>query len=239
MAIAMEKSLQAAKILLDTKSVLFNAKSPFTLTSGRISPVYVDIRRLISFPVQRSILMDMAAELLSYEVGLNQIDFLAGGETAGIPYAAYISERLQKPMLYVRKKPKGFGRMAQIEGCMDSSLVQPEGRVPQVILIEDLQTDGGSKKVFIDALRAAGAEVAHSFVVFHYGIFSQSLENMKNIGVTLHNLTDWWGVLEVAKQNNYFDLDTLTSVESFLQSPLRWSEDNAHLKPAPAEAVAS
>ncbi|HRK98137.1 MAG TPA: orotate phosphoribosyltransferase [Alphaproteobacteria bacterium] len=212
----------AAKILLDTKSVLFNAREPFVFTSGRISPVYVDIRRLISFPAERTALMDMGAELLKEKVGINNIDYVAGGETAGIPYAAFLSDRLNKPMLYVRKKPKGFGRMAQIEGCMDKENAN-------VILIEDLQTDGGSKKVFIDAIRAAGAKIAHSFVVFHYGIFPQSLENMKTAGVELYNLTDWWSVLAVARENKYFDEETLASVESFLNEPDQWAQNNAHL----------
>ncbi len=212
----------AAKILLDTKSVLFNAREPFVFTSGRISPVYVDIRRLISFPEARTILMNMGADLLKEKVGLENIDYVAGGETAGIPYAAFLADRLNKPMLYVRKKPKGFGRMAQIEGCMDQDGAN-------VILIEDLQTDGGSKKVFIDALRAAGAKITESFVVFHYGIFPQSLENMKNMGVGLNSLTDWWAVLEVARANRYFDEETLTSVEFFLNEPDKWAEQNAHL----------
>lgn len=212
----------AAKILLDTKSVLFNAREPFVFTSGRISPVYVDIRRLISFPEARTTLMNMGADLLKEKVGLENIDYVAGGETAGIPYAAFLADRLNKPMLYVRKKPKGFGRMAQIEGCMDQDGAN-------VILIEDLQTDGGSKKVFIDALRAAGAKVTESFVVFHYGIFPQSLENMKNMGVGLNSLTDWWAVLEVARANRYFDEETLTSVEFFLNEPDKWAEQNAHL----------
>ena len=91
---------------------------------------------------------------------------MAGGETAGIPFAAWIAERLALPMLYVRKKPKGFGRDAQIEGAM------AEGA--RVLLVEDLTTDGGSKLRFAEALRAAGAEVAHTFVVFYYGIFPQT-----------------------------------------------------------------
>lgn len=217
-----ENAAIAAKILLDTKSVLFNSREPFVFTSGRISPVYVDIRRLISFPAERTTLMNMGAALLKEKVGADNIDFVAGGETAGIPYAAFISDRLDKPMLYVRKKPKGFGRMAQIEGCMDESN-------KKVILIEDLQTDGGSKKIFIDALRNAGAIVEHSFVVFHYGIFPQSQANMKEWGVELHNLTDWWAVLDVARKNKYFDDETLSSVESFLNAPDKWAENNAHL----------
>ena len=215
---ATPSELKAAQALLNTKCVLFNAKKPFVFTSGRISPVYVDIRRLIAFPQERNMLMGMAAEKLS-ELDL---DFIAGGETAGIPYAAFISERLNKPMLYVRKKPKGFGRMAQIEGCMDE-----DGK--SVILVEDLQTDGGSKKLFIDVLREACAKVEHSFVVFHYCIFDQSVQNMKDLGVTLHELTNWWAVLDVARENKYFDEETLESVEFFLNNPDKWAEKNAHL----------
>lgn len=211
---------QSAQILLDTRSVLFNSREPFTFTSGRISPVYVDCRRLISFPKERGTLMDFGAQILKKECP--DLDYCAGGETAGIPYAAFMSERLNLPMLYVRKKPKGFGRMAQIEGVMDES-----GK--KVVLIEDLQTDGGSKKVFIDALREAGAVVEHSFVVFHYGIFQASEDNMKAMGVKLHALTTWWDVLAVAREKKYFDEETLNSVESFLKAPDVWAEANKHL----------
>jgi orotate phosphoribosyltransferase len=207
-------NLRAAKILLDTRSVLFNAEQPFTFTSGRVSPVYIDCRRLISFPEERAILMNDGAALL--RESCRDLDYIAGGETAGIPYAAFISDRLGAPMLYVRKQPKGFGRMAQIEGCMEE-----EGA--NVILVEDLQTDGGSKKLFIDALRKAGAEVSDSFVIFHYGIFPASEANMKALGVNLHYLTDWWAVLEVAKRENSFDSRTLSAVESFLHAPDAWS----------------
>ncbi len=211
---------ESAQILLDTKSVLFNSREPFTFTSGRISPVYVDCRRLISFPKERGVLMDFGADIL--RKSCPDLAYCAGGETAGIPYAAFISERLNLPMLYVRKKPKGFGRMAQIEGVMDEA-----GK--KVVLIEDLQTDGGSKKVFIDALREAGAIVEHSFVVFHYGIFQASEDNMKAMGVKLHALTTWWDVLAVAREKKYFDEETLNSVEAFLNAPDKWAEDNKHL----------
>lgn len=204
----------SAQILLDTKSVLFNAKDPFIFTSGRASPVYTDCRRLISFPEERGILMDFGANILREFAG--GVDLVAGGETAGIPYAAFIAERLNKPMLYVRKKPKGFGKMAQIEGVMDD-----EGK--RVVLIEDLQSDGASKKVFVDALRNAGAVVEHAFVVFHYGIFPASEKNMSDMGMTLHALTTFWDVLAVAREKNYFDTETLDEVEKFLHAPDDWS----------------
>lgn len=204
---------EAARILLETKSVLFNAREPFTYTSGRQGPVYVDCRRLISFPAARGRLMDMGADII--RTSCPDTAYVAGGETAGIPYAALIAERLDLPMLYVRKKPKGFGRMAQIEGCLHDM-------DREVILVEDLQTDGGSKKVFIDALRHAGAMVKHSFVIFHYGIFEASERNMQEMGVTLHALTDWWQVLAVARDEKFFDPETLESVDSYLHNPETW-----------------
>lgn len=215
----------AAKILLDTQSVLFNARDPFTLTSGRLSPSYVDIRRLIAFPQERDILMEMAVEMLSEEIGADNLDYIAGGETAGIPYAAFIAQLMKKPMLYVRKKPKGHGRMAQIEGHMDENT--NGNRAPQAILVEDLQTDGGSKKVFVDAMRDAGATVKHGFVVFHYGILPRSKANMDALGIQLHELTNWWHVLDAAKAGDYFDSETLNVVEEFLNGPDAWQEKMA------------
>lgn len=215
----------AAHALIDTKSVLFNAAEPFTLKSGRKSPVYIDCRRLISFVKERNLLMDYAAQVIAGDIGLENIDIVAGGETAGIPYGAYISDRLEKSMIYVRKEPKGYGRMAQIEGVLPEK--NDQGHAPRAILIEDLQTDGGSKQIFINALRHAGADVKHAFVVFHYGIFEASEKNMKDLGIKLHALTTWWDVLSVAKKNSYFDEKTLESVESFLRSPVEWQDKHA------------
>lgn len=204
----------AAKILIETKSVLFNIDPPYTYASGRKGPVYTDVRRLISFPAERSLLMDHAAEMI--KENCKGLELVAGGETAGIPYAAFVSERLKLPMLYVRKKPKGHGRNAQIEGVMDE-----DGK--NVILVEDLQTDGFSKKIFIEALRNAGATVTHSFVVFHYGIFEASKKNMADLGINLLSLVTWWDVLALAKEKKYFDTKTLDAVEAFLHDPVGWS----------------
>ena len=94
-----------AAMLLEIEAVHVNARDPFILTSGAASPVYIDCRKLISFVRIRSALMGFAASVLAEEAGFEAFDSVAGGETAGIPFAAFLAERLALPMQYVRKKP--------------------------------------------------------------------------------------------------------------------------------------
>ena len=209
------KARMTAKALLDIDAVLFNAETPFIFTSGWASPVYIDCRKVIGFPRVRSMLCDFAVSTIAAGAPFGAIDSVAGGETAGIPYAAWISERMGLPMQYVRKKPKGFGRNAQIEGEV------VEGA--RTLLVEDLATDGRSKVNFCKALRDAGADVDHCFVLFYYDIFPDSADLMREIGIKLHYLTTWWDVLAVAKEMGTFDPATLAEVESFLHEPARWS----------------
>ncbi len=204
-----------ASILMEIEAILFRPDDPFTFTSGRRSPVYVDCRRIISFPRARAKLMALAQETIEREAGFESLDVLAGGETAGIPFAAWLAERMALPMVYVRKQPKGFGRNAQIEGYM------PEGA--RAILIEDLATDGGSKLNFIEALRSAGAKTAHAFVLFHYGIFPESTQVLAENGVKLHALATWWDALAVAEEQRYLDAAGLDTVRGFLEDPDGWS----------------
>jgi orotate phosphoribosyltransferase len=205
---------ETARILWQIKAVNFSPDKPYTFTSGRRSPVYVDCRKIISFTKERGRLMDMAVELIDREIGRANLDAIAGGETAGIPFAAWIAERLDLPMLYVRKQPKGFGRMAQIEGDM------PEGM--RVLLVEDLATDAGSKLAFVKAMREAGAKVADCFVIFHYGIIPASVESLKAIGVGLHALATWRDALAEARRGEFFDAKALDQVEAFLDDPDGW-----------------
>lgn len=205
----------SAKMLLEIGAINFRPNDPYILTSGKASPVYIDCRKIISFPRVRSTLMDFGASTIMRDIGFESIDAVAGGETAGIPFAAWLAERLSLPMQYVRKKPKGFGRDAQIEGHLE------EGS--RVLLVEDLTTDGGSKITFCDALRKAGAEVTDTFVIFFYDIFPDTRKNLADAGINLHSLTTWWDVLKVCKESNQMDSQSIAEIESFLNSPVEWS----------------
>ena len=102
-----------ARMLLEIGAVNFRPEEPFILASGLPSPTYIDCRKLISFPRIRATLMDFLAVTVMREAGFEAFDNIAGGETAGIPFAALVAERLALPMTYVRKKPKGYGRNAR------------------------------------------------------------------------------------------------------------------------------
>ena len=206
----------AARMLLEVEAVHFNAAEPFTLASGLPSPTYIDCRKLISFPRVRAALMDYLAATVMREAGFEAFDVVAGGETAGIPFAALMAERLALPMAYVRKKPKGYGRNARIEGVM--------GEGDRVLLVEDLTTDGGSKLSFVDAIRETGASCAHTAVIFYYGIFPETEARLAGHGVKLHALTTWADVLAEARAQGAFDTATLDEVESFLAAPRAWQD---------------
>ena len=203
-----------ARMLLEIGAVHFNAIDPFTHASGRKAPTYIDCRRLISFPRIRSVLMDFLAVTVMREAGFEAFDNIAGGETAGIPFAAFVAERLALPMTYVRKKPKGYGRNARIEGAM------AQGQ--RVLLVEDLATDGGSKISFVQAIRDTGATCSHTAVIFFYDIYPGVRDALAAEGVALIQLCTWWDVLAEARAQGKFDAATLTEVERYLREPADW-----------------
>ena len=214
-----EIAAAAARILLDIDAVLIRPDAPFTLTSGRLSPVYVDCRRIISFPRARARLMAFMQERIEAEAGVEAFDAIAGGETAGIPFAAWLSARMGLPMLYIRKKPKGFGRNARIEG------VCPPGT--RVLLVEDLATDGGSKLSFVEGLREAEAEIAHIAVVFRYGVFPEGEKALADQGCALHGLTSWAELLETGESDGRIAAQDAADVRAFLNDPQAWSAARA------------
>jgi len=204
-----------AGMLIEIGAIAFNAKEPFTHASGKKAPTYVDCRKLISFPRIRATLMDFLTVTIMREAGFEAFDNIAGGETAGIPFSALVAERMALPMTYVRKKPKGYGRNARIEGVMT------EGQ--RVLLVEDLTTDGGSKLSFVDAIRETGATCDTTAVIFYYGIFEGVEAALAKHGVQLIALCTWWDVLAAAKARGAYDAETLVAVEAYLNDPAGWT----------------
>jgi len=211
------KARRASEILLSIKAIGCNLEKPYKLTSGWASPVYVDCRKIISFVPERREIIKLMAE----EVASAKYDVVAGGETAGIPYGAWVAEALSLPFVYVRKKPKEVGKTQQIEGEVKAG--------QKVLLVEDLATDGASKVNFLNALRAAGTVCEHSAVVFYYGIFPKAPQIIKDAGITLHALTTWRHMIDAAEATKYFPADQIKGIREFLENPESWSKSHGGL----------
>ena len=164
-------SSETAKILIETKCVDISLKKKFVLTSGKKSPIYCDCRRLISFPAQRKSIINFAVQKLNNESICKNLQNIAGGESAGIPFASFISQKMNLPLSYIRKEKKKFGKNSQIEG-----IIKP---FENVLLVEDLMTDGGSKIKFIESILDVKANIKAIFVVFNYGINLEYIEVKK------------------------------------------------------------
>lgn len=210
----MENNYQqkVAQILIDIESVKFSFEEPFTLTSGLKSPVYVDCRKIISYVKERTVILNYAIKYFK-EKNID-FDLLAGGETAGIPYAAFFSELLKKPMIYIRKKPKGFGKNQQIEGNYKIN--------QKAILIEDLATDGGSKIIFVEALQKSNLKITDIFVIFHYDIFDIRNTPLGSQNIKIHALCTWKNIIEVIKLKKLYSFNCIKNLESFLDDPDQW-----------------
>jgi orotate phosphoribosyltransferase len=213
-----EVSQKVAEMLLQTEAIQVYKDKPFVFVSGRISPVYIDCRRILSFPTEREYIVTHLAKAAETEIGVGNIDVVAGGETAGIPYASFVSHVIKKPMIYIRKQPKGYGGTKQIEGTLAAG--------QRVMLVEDLITDGLSKLRFNIGIRAAGAKMTHCLCVFDYASDRlnqhEGKENLAKNGIELHVLANWDDVLDTGLSKSYFTESASTQITDFLKDPEGW-----------------
>lgn len=206
-----------AAVLLDSGCVKLRTDEPFRLPSGWASPVYMDCRRLISFPAVRRDLVARGLQLLEDNGALKGISSVVGGEASGIALAAWMADTLNLPMQYVRKKQAG---QSQIEG-----LIKPGDKV---LLVDDMMAAGHSKVKFCKALAAAGATVHDLFIIFDYATFPTS-QLLAPLGVTVHALASWRDVLGVARERGDLNARVLDELEEFLNDPPGWSQAHGGL----------
>jgi orotate phosphoribosyltransferase len=202
---------EAARIVVESQAVYTRTSGdPFFFTSGWASPVFIDIKRLISLPPARDTLIGMALDRISATMRATPFEMIAGCDLAGVPFAAIIADRLRLPLVIVRKQSKGFGRLAQFEGTFEPGT--------RALLVDDLSTDGMNKAAFRAALERAGATFVGTFVLLDYNIFS-SAQKM----ASLLTLAD---VISAAEAMHHFDARTLAEVKAFAADAPGWSKRN-------------
>ena len=195
-------------------AIHISRQQPFILAAGWASPVYVDCRVLIGDPETRRAITELSAAYLTAALPAQSFDAIAGAETAGIPFAAWLAERSGLELRYVRKRPLGIGRHAQVEGGPVEGL--------RVLLLDDLTTDGASKLAFARGLRSAGAIVEHVLTIFYHNAFPGARERLKEANLELHALATWTDVLQVTA-GEHLPAEDRAAIERFLADPVAWS----------------
>lgn len=202
---------QVAEQLLKIKAVFLQPNDPFTWASGIKSPIYCDNRLTLGFPKTRQFIAAALAEKI--KTAFPDVEVLAGTATAGIPHAAWASDLLDLPMVYVRSKAKEHGKGNQIEG--------PIAKGQKVVVIEDLISTGGSSITAVEALREAGCEVLGIAAIFTYGLEKgKTLLGAANVEVAA--LTNYETLLEVALDEGYVSEGDMATLKEWNKDPEKW-----------------
>ena len=206
----MSVASEVAKKLLQIKAIKLNPQNPFTWASGIKSPIYCDNRIILSHPSAR----DYVTYCLEKKVLGMKYDAIAGVATSGIAFGALLAQKTEKPMLYVRSKPKAHGRQNMIEGDLDG--------IENIIVIEDLISTGGSVLKAVEAIREAGCNVVNVQAIFTYG-FPQAQEAFAGADCTFETLTNYPELLEEALRSEYISESEYQSLNKWSQSPTEWT----------------
>ena len=209
----MSQANNIAKLLLNLKAVALNVAEPFRYTSGMLSPIYCDNRLIISYPDARSQVIDAFMQLI--DENKLEFDVLAGTATAGIPHAAWLADRLNKPMVYVRGSTKAHGKQNQIEGKLEKGQV--------ALVVEDLISTGGSSVKAGVALREAGAVVNDCIAIFTYQM-EKAAQQFNDASIKLHTLSDFSTLMDVAEAEGQLTEEEKNTALAWNKDPAGWGK---------------
>jgi orotate phosphoribosyltransferase len=205
---------EVAGILLDVNAISFNVARPYTFASGIKSPIYTDLRLLMSYPQQRERVVELLSELVEKRMGLDNIDIISGTASAGIPWAAWLSEKLKKPMIYVRKESKHYGKERLIEGVIE------EGK--RVLVVEDLISTGGSSIRSVHNIRGCMGIMKDCVAIFNYGL-DESRKNFSEMNVKVSELCDFKTAVDVAVRMNCLTKEQAKKAAEWNRNPRKWN----------------
>lgn len=211
MIINADFSKELALSLLKINAVVLRPNEPFVWASGWNSPIYCDNRLTLLHVDLRNKMAETLANFI--KTNIPTVEVITGTATAGIPHAAWVSDRLNLPMAYVRSKAKSYGMGNQIEGGVKKG--QP------TVVIEDLISTGGSAVSVVDALQFVGADVQAICTIFTYN-FEVSKNNFDNVGVPVYSLTDYQTLIEVAVEHGFVKESDVDLLNQWRKTPDTW-----------------
>jgi len=194
--------------LLEIGAVNLRPNDPFTWTSGIISPIYCDNRLTMSYPDIRDAIAEGFAALIRTHYPDTEV--IAGTATAGIPHAAWVAQKLNLPMAYIRDKAKGHGKQNQIEGLIKNG--------QKVVVIEDLISTGGSSLKAAMAVIEAGGDVQSVLAIFTYQ-FPQAADAFRDEGIELRTLSNYSALVEEARNRGTISEADVGLLQSWRENP--------------------
>lgn len=197
-----------ASQLLKIKAVALRPQQPFTWTSGIKSPIYCDNRLTMSYPEIREDIAEAFAAMIRDQYP--DAEVIAGTATAGIPHAAWVAQKLNLPMAYIRDKAKGHGKENLIEGLIR------EGQ--KVVVIEDLISTGGSSIKAAEAVRAAGATPLAVLAIFSYQL-DKGVKAFEEAGIPLQTLSNYTALMDVALAQGTIQESDFALLQSWREDP--------------------
>jgi len=204
---------KVSEILLKVNAVVLRTKPPFRWASGILSPIYTDNRLLMSYPREREFIVNSLIKLI--KANKIKVDGFAGTATAGIPWAAWLAQKMKKPMVFVRNESKDHGRENKTEGVIESGKVY--------IVVEDLISTGGSSLNTINAVREKGGIVENCIAIFTYEL-EKSKANFDSANVKLNTLTNFTNLIKAAVQKKFIERTQLTHIMDWKKNPEGWVE---------------
>ncbi|MEM3555595.1 MAG: orotate phosphoribosyltransferase [Candidatus Micrarchaeia archaeon] len=204
-----------ADILLEIGAVTLSPEKPYRYASGILSPIYTDCRLLMSHVKEREEVIDAFEKVVRERIGLRNVDCLAAVASSGIPHAAWLADRIKKPMVYVRKEEKDHGKQNLIEGKLEKGA--------RVVVVEDLVSQGGSSLHTARAVRAAGANPTHCVVIFTYQM-PKAEEGFRQEGVELIPLTDISTLVKRATAKKLITKEQESVILEWTQDTVGWGK---------------
>ncbi len=209
----MDYSEEIAQFLLECDAVNFKFDPPFTYTSGLKSPIYLDNRKLMSYPKVRTKLIEIYLDVVRALPSFKEIDMISATATAAIPMGALLADHLDLPLVYVRMKSKEHGLENQIEGSLHTK--------KNVLVIEDHISTAKSLKANIEAIRKAKGCVHYCMATTSYEN-PQALQTLAALDVQAIRLAKGEEITEFASKKGLLTAEEKSSVNQWFQSPNDW-----------------
>ncbi|MCO4795274.1 MAG: orotate phosphoribosyltransferase [Bacteriovoracaceae bacterium] len=202
-----------ANLLVKIECLKLSPSDPFTYASGLKGPLYCDNRKALGYVTEREQIVSYFVEKINEWGG--DYDAICGLATAGIPHAAFIADKLKKPMIYVRSKAKGHGKQNQVEGHFESG--------QKVILIEDLVNQGKSLADALYGLKQAELSPLACFCIVDYQMAAAKTV-LKENQLDLIALTNFDSIVKSSLEQGFINEEESRLLVKWQRDPAGWQK---------------